>query len=443
MNRKLAFRVLTFCIVGAVITAVAIYVSNLTAGAKNSAKPDMSSELIERGAYLAKLGDCAACHSVPGRPPFAGGYRMSTPIGAIYSTNITPDATYGIGHFELADFDRALRFGVSRGHTLYPAMPYVSYANTKPEDVEALYAFFKQGVAAAAIPNRKADIPFPLSMRWPLTIWRWLWAPRPSPFDDGRFDRDVAHGAYFVEGLGHCGECHTPRGLAFELEARTPAEGATFLSGAVIENWYAPSLRSGGAGTLETWSEQDLEQFLIQGVNRHGAVFGSMSDVIVHSSQYMTADDARATAKYLKTLKDSSSAPPFSYDGSTDRSLSSGDATRRGAITYLDNCAACHRPDGRGYEGVFPSLAGNSAVEASNATSVVSIVLGGSSTPRTADTPAQFAMPAFAWRLSDQEVADVVSFVRSSWGNRANAIDEAQVHKLRLTLGTFHEQESR
>jgi mono/diheme cytochrome c family protein len=430
--RKLLLRFVGLGVLVAAIGGVAVYISNASAGAKIRATLEVSPELIERGEYLAKLGDCAACHSVPGRPPFAGGYRMSTPIGAIYTTNITPDATYGIGRFSFADFDRALRFGVSQGHTLYPAMPYVSYANTKPEDVEALYAFFKQGVAAAAVPNVKTDIPFPLSMRWPLTIWRWLWAPRPSPFQDEHLNPEVARGAYFVEGLGHCGECHTPRGLAFQLTARLPAEGAAFLSGAVIENWYAPSLRSGGTGTLETWSETDLEQFLTQGVNRLGAVFGSMSDVVIHSSQYLTLDDARATAKYLKTIKDTSSAAPFVYESSTDRSLSAGDATRRGAMTYLDNCAACHRPDGRGYEGVFPSLAGNPAVEASNATSVVSIVLGGSSTPRTANTPAQFAMPAFGWRLSDQEVADVVTFVRSGWGNRANAIDGAQVHDLRL-----------
>jgi alcohol dehydrogenase (quinone), cytochrome c subunit len=429
--RKLVLRLVGFGVLVAAAGGVAIYISNTTAGEKKSATREVSPDLIQRGAYLAQLGDCAACHSVPARPPFAGGYRMNTPVGAIYSTNITPDPAYGIGRFSLADFDRALRFGVSQGHTLYPAMPYVSYANTKPEDVEALYAYFKKGVAAAAVPNRRPEIPFPLSMRWPLTVWRWLWAPQPSPFRDEHFDPQVARGAYFVEGLGHCGECHTPRGLAFELKARSPAEGPVFLSGAVIENWYAPSLRSGGTGTLETWSETDLEQFLTRGVNRQGAVFGSMSDVIIHSSQYMTTDDARATAKYLKSISDTSSAAAFAYDGSTDRSLSAGDATRRGAMTYLDNCAACHRPDGRGYVGVFPSLAGNPAVEASNATSVVSIVLGGSSTPRTSSTPAQFAMPAFAWRLSDQEVADVVTFVRSSWGNRANAIDEKRVHDLR------------
>jgi alcohol dehydrogenase (quinone), cytochrome c subunit len=160
-----------------------------------------------------------------------------------------------------------------------------------------------------------------------------------------------------------------------------------------------------------------------------------MNDVVVHSSQYLTPEDARATAHYLKSIKSLSGVGAFAYEGSTDRALRAGDATRQGAMTYLDNCAACHRPDGRGYEGVFPPLAGNPAVEASNPTSVVSIVLGGSSTPQTSQTPAQFAMPAFGWRLSDQEVADVVTFVRSSWGNRADAIDQAQVNRLRLLAG--------
>jgi mono/diheme cytochrome c family protein len=421
-----------FCV--AIIVNVAIYVSNATAGAKVRPRLEVSRELIERGAYLAKLGDCAACHSVQGRAPFAGGYRMSTPIGAIYSTNITPDPTYGIGGFSLVDFDRALRFGVSRGHTLYPAMPYVSYADTKPEDVEALYAFFKQAVAPAAVPNIKTEIPFPLSMRWPLTVWRWAFAPRPSPFLNERGDTDLSRGAYFVEGLGHCGECHTPRGLALQLKARSPLDGAAFLSGAEIENWYAPSLRSGGSGTLGAWSERDLETFLTRGVNPHGIAFGSMNDVVTHSSQFLTPADARAAARYLKTLKDAATAA-FTYDASTDRALRGGDATRRGALTYLDNCAACHRPDGKGYEGVFPPLAGNPAVEASNAASVVSVVLGGSSTPRTPDTPAQFTMPAFGWRLSDQEVADVATFVRTSWGNRGEAIDDSQVHRFRVLAG--------
>jgi alcohol dehydrogenase (quinone), cytochrome c subunit len=421
----------------AVLGAIVIAISNATAGVKLAQPLELPKTLIERGAYLAKLGDCAACHSISGQPAFAGGYRMVTPIGAIYSTNITPDDRYGIGHFTLADFDRALRFGVSRGHTLYPAMPFVSYANTKPKDVEALYAYFKQGVAPAAVPNVKTEIPFPLSMRWPLAIWRWVFAPKPAPFEDGGRDPEVARGAYFVEGLGHCGECHTSRGMGMQLKARTASDGAAFLAGAAIENWYAPSLRSGGPGTLRDWSQSDLEQFLIRGVNRSGAAFGSMTDVIIHSSQFLSAEDAKATAKYLKTVADAASSQAFAYDGSTERALSAGDATRRGALTYLDNCAACHRPDGRGYEGVFPSLAGNPVIESVNATSLVSVVLGGALTATTPDTPAQFAMPAFGWRLSDEEVADVVSFVRSSWGNRAPDVDQHQVHALRVMAGAI------
>jgi mono/diheme cytochrome c family protein len=390
--------------------------------------------LITRGEYLAKLGDCGACHSIPGNPPFSGGLKMALPIGAIYTTNITPDKTYGIGRFTLADFDRALRFGVANGHSLYPAMPFASYAIVTPEDVNALYAYFEFGVAPAQAPNKKSDILFPLSMRWPLTYWRLAFAPKPKPFDSKAFaDAAVARGAYFVEGLGHCGECHTPRGVALQVKAQNAREGDEFLRGGPVENWYAPSLRNGGPDTIGEWSETQISQFLQSGANHTGIAFGSMSDVIVNSTQFLSAEDAAATARYLKTLQD----PPakgragFAYDERTDRELASGDAKKRGAILYLDNCAACHRPDGRGYEGVFPSLAGNPVVEADDPLSLVSVVLMGSTTSRTSTTPAQFAMPAFAWRLTDQDAADIISFIRSSWGNDAKPIEARKVAALR------------
>jgi mono/diheme cytochrome c family protein len=390
--------------------------------------------VIARGGYLARLGDCGACHSIPGHPPFSGGLKMVLPIGAIYTTNITPDKTYGIGRFTLADFDRALRFGVANGHTLYPAMPYASYAIVTKEDVKALYAYFEFGVTPASVPNTKSGILFPLSMRWPLTYWRWMFAPKPKPFDGKVFaDAAVARGAYFVEGLGHCGECHTPRGVALEVKAQNGRDGDAFLRGGPVENWYAPSLRSGGPDTIAEWSESQISQFLQSGANHAGIAFGSMSDVIVNSTQFLSAEDSSATAKYLKTLQD----PPangrtrFAYDERTDRDLASGDATKRGALLYLDNCAACHRPDGRGYEGVFPSLAGNPVVQADNPLSLISIVLLGSITSRTSMTPAQFAMPAFAWRLSDQDAADIISFIRSSWGNDAKPIESPKVAALR------------
>jgi mono/diheme cytochrome c family protein len=390
--------------------------------------------LVTRGEYLAKLGDCGACHSTPGNPEFSGGLKMALPIGAIYTTNITPDRTYGIGRFSLGDFDHALRFGVANNHTLYPAMPFPSYAIVTREDVKALYMYFEFGVTAAAVPNKKSDIIFPLSMRWPLTYWRWAFAPKPKPFDGKAFTDDaVARGAYFVEGLGHCGECHTPRGIALQVKAQNGRDGDEFLRGGPVENWYAPSLRSGGPDTIGEWSEAQISQFLRSGANHSGIAFGSMSDVIVNSTQFLSAEDSAATAKYLKTLQDppANARARFAYDERTDRELASGDAKKRGALLYLDNCAACHRPDGRGYEGVFPSLAGNPIVEADNPLSLVSIVLLGSKTSRTSMTPAQFAMPAFAWRLTDQDAADIISFIRSSWGNDAKPIDAPKVAALR------------
>jgi mono/diheme cytochrome c family protein len=411
--------------------------SDMRTGANVVEQLPITPELIERGAYLAKLGDCAACHSVRGSPAFAGGFRMSLPIGAIYSTNITPDKRYGIGDYTLADFDRAMRFGVAGGHTLYPAMPFASYANTKPKDVEALYAYFQRGVVAAPIPNKAADIRFPLSMRWPLTYWRWFFAPSAIPFvTEQGADPMVARGEYFVEGLGHCGECHTPRGVTLQVKAQNAGQGNLFLSGAVVENWYAPSLRNGGLDTIGGWSAQEIETYLTTGANDHGIAFGSMSDVIVHSSQYMTSEDASATAAFLKALAPAGgvAAKQFAYDESTGRALRRGDAEKRGAMLYLDNCAACHKPNGQGYDRVFPALAGNPVVEAANPISLASIVLGGSATPITSLTPAQFTMPAFDWRLTDQDVTDVVNFVRTSWGNTASIIDVDSVSRLRRGL---------
>ncbi|WP_296945044.1 cytochrome c [uncultured Massilia sp.] len=387
---------------------------------------------IARGAYLARLGDCAACHSVAGQPAFAGGLRMETPIGAIYTSNITPDRRYGIGNYTLADFDRALRYGVAGGHTLYPAMPYSAYSRTTPEDVAALYAYFMRGVQPAAVPERDNEIPFPLSMRWPLTVWRWVFAPTPQPFALDTGDAVLRRGAYIVEGLGHCGDCHTPRGPGLQVRALAAADGPAFLSGALIDGWHAPSLRNGDRTTIGAWSEQQIAEFLRTGSNVHGMAFASMNEVVANSTQYVTADDALAVARYLKSLKDDGpGAGAFAYDPATSTALRKGDAGARGALLYLDNCAACHRPDGKGYAGVFPALAGNPAVVAAQPDSVVRIVLAGMQTARTAATPAQFTMPSFAERLSDEEVADIASFVRASWGNRAAPVAARDVARLR------------
>ncbi|KRP47535.1 Cytochrome c, mono-and diheme variants [Pseudomonas libanensis] len=391
-------------------------------------------DLIKQGEYLARAGDCVACHTAKGGKPFAGGLPMETPIGVIYSTNITPDKT-GLGDYRFEDFDKAVRHGVAKnGSTLYPAMPYPSYARVSDSDMQALYAYFMKGVEPVAQENKDSDIPWPLSMRWPLAAWRWMFAPAVEEHQaQTAADPVINRGAYLVEGLGHCGACHTPRALTMQEKALSAADGNAFLSGsAPLEGWIAKSLRGDHKDGLGSWSEEQLVQFLKTGRSDRSAVFGGMSDVVVHSMQYMSQDDLTAIARYLKSLpavdpKDQ----PHQYDKQVAQALWKGDDSKPGASVYIDNCAACHRTDGHGYTRVFPALAGNPVLQTADATSLINIVLNGGTLPATHTAPSTFTMPAFAWRLSDQEVADVVGFIRGSWGNKGAPIDAGEVADLR------------
>ncbi|MGQ7860143.1 c-type cytochrome [Pseudomonas sp. 32A] len=391
-------------------------------------------DLVKQGEYLARAGDCVACHTAKGGKPFAGGLPMETPIGTIYSTNITPDKT-GLGDYSFEDFDQAVRHGVAKnGSTLYPAMPYPSYARVSESDMHALYAYFMKGVEPVAQANKDSDIPWPLSMRWPLAGWRWMFAPKVEDYQaQAGADPVISRGAYLVEGLGHCGACHTPRALTMQEKSLSASDGSAFLSGsAPLEGWIAKSLRGDHKDGLGSWSEEQLVQFLKTGRSDRSAVFGGMSDVVVHSMQYMSQDDLTAIARYLKSLpavdpKDQ----PHQYDKQVADALWKGDDSKPGASVYIDNCAACHRTDGHGYTRVFPALAGNPVLQTADATSLINIVLNGGTLPATHTAPSTFTMPAFAWRLSDQEVADVVSFVRGSWGNKGEPVKASDVANLR------------
>ncbi|WP_347559027.1 cytochrome c [Robbsia sp. KACC 23696] len=393
-------------------------------------------QLIKQGAYLARAGDCIACHTAKGGKPFAGGLPMATPIGTIYSSNITPDKTHGIGDYTLEDFDKAVRHGVAKnGDTLYPAMPYPSYAKVKPSDIKALYAYFMNGVQPVAQANKATDIAWPMSMRWPLSIWRSLYAPAVVSDDSMTGDADaVTRGRYLVEGLAHCSACHTPRKVTME-ESALSDDGSTFLSGAVIDGYLAKNLRGDVNDGLGKWSEADIVAFLKGGRNSHSAAFGGMAEVVENSTQYMTDADLTAIAQYLKTLKPvRADQAPLAYNDATEQMFHSGKASSNGAIQFLNNCAACHRTTGLGWKETFPALALSSTVNTQDPTSLIHIVLGGAEMPWTTSAPTHYAMPAFAQRLNDQDIADLLTFVRSGWGNNAPPVTPDMVAKVRKTL---------
>ncbi|MGV7211342.1 cytochrome c [Oxalobacteraceae bacterium A2-2] len=423
----------------ALLTAVAAWAAPAPAAATaaTTAATTADTQLIRQGAYLARAGDCAACHTAAGGQPFAGGLGLATPIGKVYSTNITPDREAGIGKWSFQDFDRLMRTGVTpAGYTVYPAMPYPSYSRLSEADMKALYAYFMQGVAPAATSNRKSDIPWPLSLRFPLAVWRWMFAPTPQPHTVAAGgDQPLQRGAYLVEGLGHCGACHTERGLAMQEKALTGLGNKDYLAGgSVVDGWNVPSLRNEHGGGLGGWSEADIVAFLKTGRNGHTAAFGGMSDVVRHSTQYLSDADLGAMARYLKSLRASNGAPPFQGDPAVAQALYHGKPGSEGALLYLNKCAGCHRSDGKGYQRAFPALAGNAILQSQDPTSAINIVLSGSAVPATHGAPSSLAMAPYADQLSDEQVAQVVNFIQQSWGNRGGATSARQVAKIRKTI---------
>jgi alcohol dehydrogenase (quinone), cytochrome c subunit len=395
---------------------------------------------IERGRYLAVAADCAACHTEPGGKPFAGGLAIDSPLGAIYSTNITPDRESGIGKFSLDDFDRAVRHGIDdEGVTLYPAMPYPSYALMNDTDIAALYAYFMHGVEAASSVEHANGIPWPLSLRWPVAIWRKLFAPSPNAptFDASRYsDPVVARGAYLVEGPGHCGTCHTPRALTLQEKALDDSSTYYLAGGQRIGGWVAVNLRGNVGDGLGSWSKEDIVATLRTARNAEQSVIGApMSDVVVHSTQYLDDADLQAMAAYLKTLAPASGdAPKFAANPATAAALAGGHEANRGAELYDDNCAACHHTDGEGSPKAIPKIAGNSSVLGQDPNSLIRLVLSGSALPGTAGAPSALAMPGFAWRLSNEEVAQLLTFIRTSWGNEASSVTAGDVARVRGSL---------
>ncbi|AOJ15867.1 c-type cytochrome [Burkholderia vietnamiensis] len=421
------YRTLTRWIVAALATC------GHYAGAAQSDSPKVSNaDLVAHGAYVARLGDCVACHTASDGKPMAGGLPLNTPFGAVYSTNITPDDATGIGRYTFAQFERVMRKGIAAdGHNLYPAMPYPSYVKMTDQDMRALFAYLKHGVAPVSRANKAPDIPWPFNMRWTLAVWNGLFLDDKPYIPDLKHDAIWNRGAYLVQGLGHCGACHTPRGIGFQEKALSDAgsDGSAYLSGATVDSWRAVNLR-------RSWTAADLVALLKTGQNRYTYAAGGMSDVVRHSTQYTSDLDLSAIAIYLTSLPANSPGEEAKRASGAQHTTKepTGLLTTRGGLAYLQFCAACHQVDGRGFSAVFPPLSENPAVLSADPVSSIHVVLTGWQTPKTAAHPKVYTMPAFNL-LSDRELADILTFVRTSWGNRQAPVSASDVGKLRRELG--------
>lgn len=395
------------------------------------AQDDVS--LIKKGEYLARLGDCMACHTVKGKPDYAGGLAIESDLGTIYSTNITPDKEHGIGNYTEEQFANAVRKGVlPDGTRLYPAMPYPDYAKITDEDIHALYAYFMQGVKASSEQPAETDLSFPFNQRWGMRFWN-LFFTSDKPFQPiGGASEQVNRGAYIVESLGHCGSCHTPRGIGMQEKALDSSEGK-FLAGGNLNGWEVPSLRG-----LPRWSNEEIVDYLETGRNDKAAVGGEMTAVIEHSTSHMTRDDLQAVAAYLKFLGGNPGLQKGDEQArqKTEAKLTAGRNLTEGERLYIDNCGACHFVSGKGAPGAFPELDQATIVNAEDPGALIHTILAGAQLPSTAKAPSELAMPGFANRLSDDEVAKLATFIRQGWSNNASAVSEKQVSEVREKLHT-------
>ncbi len=403
------------------LTSLSLGLVALAAGAGHAlAQPEY--DQVEKGRYLAVVGDCTACHSTAPDKPFSGGFRIDTPFGALLGANITPDTETGIGNWTFDDFQRAMSEGIGHGgKRLYGAMPFTAYTKMTREDNQALWAYL-QTLQPIHNPVETNQLPFPFNIRLSLIGWNWLnfnqGEFKPNPQKSAQWNR----GAYLVEGPGHCGTCHTPKNLT-----GGDKEGQ-FLAGGQLGAWWAPDITANEHTGIGKWTEEDLIAYLRTGVNQYDIASGPMAEEVEHSSQHWKTEDLQAVAVYLKDSghgSDTKAPQPLAAD---DPRMVTGKAI------YFDRCSACHNSSGTGEKNIFPRLADNPLIRASQPTSLINVVLAGSRGGSTDARPTGPAMPSFAWNLDDQQVANVLTYIRNSWGNAAAPVDPGDVKALRQEL---------
>jgi mono/diheme cytochrome c family protein len=384
--------------------------------------PDKQSfEVIEHGRYMASAADCTACHTAPGGRPFAGGGALETPFGILLAPNVTPDIATGIGGWTDDQFVNAVQIGIGHGGIhLYPAMPYTYYTKMTREDVIAIRAYLDTVEPVRNLVQAN-QLPFPFNQREAMVGWNALYFTpgefKPDPGKTAEWNR----GSYLVEGVEHCGLCHTPK------NAMGGDENSRAMQGSVLQNWFAPDLTGSRRLGIGDWTIEDIALYLKTGRNRYDIASGPMADAVTHSTSHLTDAELRAIAVYLKDLSPGGSVPSQPVSAQNP-------AMQRGEAIYNERCAACHTVAGEGIVGLFPRLNGAPLVQQSQATSLIRVVLEGSRAVATEEAPTGPAMPSFAWQLSDADVAAVVTYIRNAWGNAAPAVSAGEVANMRQTL---------
>jgi mono/diheme cytochrome c family protein len=377
-----------------------------------------NADQVARGQYLVRAGDCMSCHLRENGEPFAGGLGLNTPFGVIYSSNITSDTQTGIGSWTNDQFYRAMHDGKgAHGEDLYPAFPYPWFRQTTREDDDAIFAYLKTTPPVNYTPPQN-KLPFYL-FRSAVGGWNLLFLNTEDFHVDSAQSAEWNRGSYLVNGLGHCGACHTPKGALGGDKSKQQFQGGD------LDNWIAPDLTGNTRTGLGAWSAEDIAEYLKTGRNARAGAGGPMADVITYSTSLMNDADRRAIAVYLKSQAASPDKSPSAADG---------DAMKRGAEIYSDACSSCHFEDGVGQPGLFPPLGKNAMLQQSNPIAVEHLILAGTRIGTSPTRPSPLSMPSFAWKLNDQEVADVATYIRNSWGNKAEPVSASAVSKARKQL---------
>jgi mono/diheme cytochrome c family protein len=378
-------------------------------------------DLIQRGRYLTDMGDCGACHTLPGSgQSLAGGRPIETPFGLLLAPNITPDPETGIGAWTDDEVVNSLTKGTGRnGIHLYPAMPYTYSTKITRGDALAIRAYLNT-IPAVRNPVQPNQLRFPFDVRAGLIAWDAL-NFRPGEFRPVAGKSDAWNrGAYIVEGLTHCGLCHTPKNAAGGDETSQRFKGYG------LQGWFAPDITNDNRRGIGSWSVEDVATYLKTGHNRFTAASGPMAEVVMDSTSKLTDEDLNAIAVYLKDQP-----VPGTTEAAADPDAG---MMKSGSAIYAVQCAACHAPDGSGVDGLFPILKGSALVQSVDPASVLRMVLRGSRSAATDSAPTAPAMPSFGWTLSDDQVAAVSTYVRNAWVNRAPPVDAATVGKTRRAL---------